>query len=63
MGWNDNMVVLSFRGTASFRNVLADIKVRRCFGDFSAFTERLLRHSINRHSPGCKFAQLHCCGA
>jgi hypothetical protein len=29
MAWNDNTVVLSFRGTASFRNVLADIKVRR----------------------------------
>ena len=28
MAWNDNLVVLSFRGTASMRNVLADIKVR-----------------------------------
>lgn len=27
MAWNDNTVVLSFRGTASFRNVLADLKV------------------------------------
>lgn len=29
MAWNDDTVVLSFRGTASFKNVLADIKVRR----------------------------------
>jgi hypothetical protein len=29
MAWNEDTVVLSFRGTASFRNVLADIKVRR----------------------------------
>jgi hypothetical protein len=29
MAWNDDTVVLSFRGTASFRNVLADIKVGR----------------------------------
>jgi hypothetical protein len=28
MAWNDNLVVLSFRGTASFRNVLADVKVQ-----------------------------------
>lgn len=27
MAWNDDTVVLSFRGTASFRNVLADLKV------------------------------------
>ena len=27
MAWNDNLVVLSFRGTASMRNVLADVKV------------------------------------
>jgi hypothetical protein len=27
MAWNDSLVVLSFRGTASMRNVLADIKV------------------------------------
>ena len=27
MAWNHDTVVLSFRGTASFRNVLADLKV------------------------------------
>jgi hypothetical protein len=27
MAWNDSLVVLSFRGTASMRNVLADVKV------------------------------------
>ncbi len=28
MAWNHDTVVLSFRGTASFKNVLADIKAR-----------------------------------
>lgn len=40
MAWNEDTVVLSFRGTASFRNVLADIKVRR--GRHAATAQRAL---------------------
>ena len=28
MAWNDDTVVLAFRGTASLRNVIADIQAR-----------------------------------
>jgi hypothetical protein len=28
MAWNDDTVVLAFRGTASLRNVLADVQAR-----------------------------------
>ena len=30
LAWSDDTVVLAFRGTASLRNVIADIQVRRC---------------------------------
>lgn len=30
VGWSDNMIVLSFRGTASLKNAFADIQVRCC---------------------------------
>jgi hypothetical protein len=30
VGWSDNMIVLSFRGTASLRNAFADIQVCCC---------------------------------
>lgn len=49
MAWNEDTVVLAFRGTASFRNVLADIKVRR--GRHPAVTHQacMLRDSRDSH--------------
>lgn len=35
MAWNQDTVVLSFRGTASFRNVLADLKVMQSWASAS----------------------------
>lgn len=32
LGWNRSLMVLAFRGTASLRNALSDIKVRLCGG-------------------------------
>ena len=49
MAWNEDTVVLSFRGTASFRNVLADIKVRHerhaCVAFQACMFERVERFS------------------
>lgn len=30
MGWNNDQIVLAFRGTASLRNVWSDLQVGRC---------------------------------
>lgn len=30
IGWGNNTVVVSFRGTASMKNALADLQVRNC---------------------------------
>jgi len=59
MAWNDDTVVLSFRGTASFRNVLSDIKVRARSAAFLGFED-----GSGQPAPMAGLLQLlqdHCC--
>ena len=54
MAWNDNSMVLAFRGTASVANALADLQVsgRRFFLNMEAASSSY--GQICRHSAMCK---------
>ena len=53
VAWNDNTVVLSFRGTASLANVLADLKVWRAVhppkrGSYWLATQPMVHHGFKQ---------------
>ena len=69
VGWRDNMIVLSFRGTASLKNAFADIQVRCCLlsGHFSCrpvrcAIPRAVEHSFwSSYQSTGKAKRMFCC--
>ena len=47
IGWSDRTIVISFRGTASFRNAIADLQVNLLLS-----VTNVVEHQLLHRSPG-----------